>query len=120
MEWLDLRNVVLVGQGWGGLLGLTLPQAQPGRYQGLLVMDTLLAAQGGAYDAPFPDRGHSAALRAFPAWGAQDPVPGWPSMQALQHTIRNCPVPRVMPYAGHGVPEPGAEVAREAVEYFRP
>ncbi len=105
VERLDLRNVVLVVQDWGGLLGLTLPMASPERYQGLLVMNTTLGtgeqplsagflawrdmcrkqpdfsvsrlfARGNprmspdecaAYDAPFPDRGHRAALRAFPA-----------------------------------------------------
>ncbi len=105
VERLDLRNVVLVVQDWGGLLGLTLPMAAPERYRGLLVMNTTLAtgetplspgflawrtmcaqnpefdvarlfARGNpqmspeecaAYNAPFPDRGHRAALRAFPA-----------------------------------------------------
>jgi tRNA(adenine34) deaminase len=102
---LDLHNIVLVVQDWGGLLGLTLPMAAPDRYRGLLVMNTLLAtgdaplpagflawremcaqkphygvgrlfargnphlsaAECEAYDAPFPDAGHRAALRAFPA-----------------------------------------------------
>ena len=104
IERLDLSNVVLVVQDWGGLLGLTLPMAAEGRYQGLLVMNTTLGtgdtrlpagflawremcaknpefdvarllARGNphlsqqecdAYNAPFPDRGHRAALRAFP------------------------------------------------------
>ncbi len=104
VERLDLRHVVLVVQDWGGLLGLTLPMAAPPRYDGLLVMNTMLAtgdqalsagflawremcaktpdyavgrllargnpqlsaAECAAYDAPFPDRGHRAALRAFP------------------------------------------------------
>ncbi len=104
VERLDLRDVVLVVQDWGGLLGLTLPPAAPGRYRGLLVMNTTLAtgdtplspgflawremcaskpdfsvgrlfargnpqmseAECAAYDAPFPDKGHRAALRAFP------------------------------------------------------
>ena len=42
VERLDLRNVVLVVQDWGGLLGLTLPMAAPQRYRGLLVMNTTL------------------------------------------------------------------------------
>ncbi len=104
VERLDLRNVVLVVQDWGGILGLTLPMDAPQRYQGLLVMNTSLAtgeqplskgflawrewcaknpefdvgrlfsrgnphlepAQWQAYNAPFPDKGHRAALRAFP------------------------------------------------------
>ena len=43
VERLDLKNVVLVVQDWGGLLGLTLPLANPERYKGLLVMNTFLA-----------------------------------------------------------------------------
>lgn len=43
VERLDLRRVVLVVQDWGGLLGLTLPMAAPARYDGLLVMNTMLA-----------------------------------------------------------------------------
>ena len=105
VERLDLQNVVLVVQDWGGILGLTLPMAAQQRYIGLLVMNTMLAcgdaplskgflawremctnnpdfdvarlfARGNpdmspkacaAYNAPFPDRGHRAATRAFPA-----------------------------------------------------
>lgn len=104
VEKLDLLNVVLVVQDWGGLLGLTLPMAAPHRYKGLLVMNTTLgtgdaplpagfvawremcaknpefdvarlfargnpqmsAAECAAYNTPFPDKGHRAALRAFP------------------------------------------------------
>ncbi|WP_421955327.1 tRNA adenosine(34) deaminase TadA [Polaromonas sp.] len=105
VDRLDLQNIVLVVQDWGGLLGLTLPMAASQRYKGLLVMNTMLAcgdaplspgflawremcaknpefdvarlfARGNpqmsaqecaAYNAPFPDKGHRAALRAFPA-----------------------------------------------------
>lgn len=104
VERLDLHNIVLVVQDWGGLLGLTLPMEDPDRYRGLLVMNTALGtgdaalspgflawremcaknpgfdvarlfARGNphmtpeecaAYNAPFPDAGHRAALRAFP------------------------------------------------------
>jgi tRNA(adenine34) deaminase len=111
VERLGLRQVVLVVQDWGGLLGLTLPMAAPVRYRGLLVMNTMLAtgdapltpgflawremcaknpefdvgrlfargnpqmtpAECDAYNAPFPDRGHRAALRAFPPMVPQTP-----------------------------------------------
>jgi tRNA(adenine34) deaminase len=104
IDRLDLQDIVLVVQDWGGLLGLTLPMAAPRRFRGLLVMNTMLGtgdaplspgflawremcarnpdfsvgrlfargnpqmdpAESAAYDAPFPDRGHRAALRAFP------------------------------------------------------
>ncbi|WP_010106363.1 tRNA adenosine(34) deaminase TadA [Verminephrobacter aporrectodeae] len=193
LEWmarLDLRRMVLVVQGWGGILGLTLPMAMPERFAGLLAMNTLLAtgdaplppgfgpwralcrdrplygvgrlltrgnphlsaAECAAYDAPFPDRGHRAALRAFPErvpvhaddpgaalsraarqfwqhqWrgrslmvvGAQDPVLGLPTMQALRRSIAGCPEPIVLPQAGHFVAEHGAAIATRAVEYFAP
>ncbi len=105
IERLDLQNVVLVVQDWGGILGLTLPMAAPQRYKGLLVMNTMLttgdaplsagfiawremcannpgfdiarlfargnphmsAPECAAYNAPFPDAGHRAATKAFPA-----------------------------------------------------
>ena len=42
VEALDLRNIVLVVQDWGGLIGLTLPMAAPERYASLLAMNTTL------------------------------------------------------------------------------
>lgn len=111
VERLDLQRTVLLVQDWGGILGLTLPMAMPDRFEGLLVMNTLLAtgdaplsagfldwrawcrdkplygvgrllaranphlspAECAAYDAPFPDRGYRAALRAFPERVPQGP-----------------------------------------------
>ena len=43
IERLDLRDVLLVVQDWGGLLGLTLPMAMPERFTRLLAMNTMLA-----------------------------------------------------------------------------
>jgi tRNA(adenine34) deaminase len=120
VERLKLCNVVLVVQGWGGTLGLTLPVAASHRYQALLVMNTLLASDkwpfanawktwgkqttthGGfsadrllrltqsqlnadacaAYDAPFPDSGHCAALRAVPRLAQTCPDAGDPALAA--------------------------------------
>ena len=50
--------------------------------------------------------------------GAQDPVLGLPTMRALQHHIRGCPEPVVLPHAGHFVQEHGEAIAAQAVEYF--
>lgn len=41
---LDLRNITLVVQDWGGVLGLTLPHEMPDRITRLLVMNTAIAA----------------------------------------------------------------------------
>lgn len=42
IEALDLRNIALVVQDWGGLIGLTLPMAMPDRFEALLAMNTTL------------------------------------------------------------------------------
>jgi pimeloyl-ACP methyl ester carboxylesterase len=43
IDQIDLRNVMLVCQDWGGIFGLTLPMAAPQRFTRLLVMNTTLA-----------------------------------------------------------------------------
>ena len=118
----------------------------------------LTAAECAAYEAPFPDRGYRAALRAFPGllldtadvlhtshadsaalsraaqqfwqqdWagrslamaGQSDVVWGLAAMQHLQRSVRGCPAPVVVPQAGHWLPEHGAALAQQAVEYFAP
>jgi haloalkane dehalogenase len=42
IEKLDLRNITLVCQDWGGILGLTLPMNMTDRFSRLLVMNTTL------------------------------------------------------------------------------
>lgn len=39
---LDLRDITLVVQDWGGILGLTLPVSEPDRFSRLLVMNTTI------------------------------------------------------------------------------
>lgn len=50
IERLDLRNITLVVQDWGGVLGLTLPMEMPDRFARLLIMNTGLMA--GPVDMP--------------------------------------------------------------------
>ena len=47
IDQLDLRNITLVCQDWGGLLGLTLPMDRPDRFARLIVMNTALATGEG-------------------------------------------------------------------------
>jgi len=42
IEQLELRNIALVCQDWGGLLGLTLPMEMTDRFSCLLIMNTTL------------------------------------------------------------------------------
>ncbi|MFX0083526.1 MAG: haloalkane dehalogenase [Candidatus Hodarchaeota archaeon] len=43
IKLLDLDNITLVGQDWGGIFGLTLPMEFPNRFKRLLIMNTILA-----------------------------------------------------------------------------
>ena len=52
--------------------------------------------------------------------GQGDPVWGLVAMQHLQRQVRGCPAPTVVPRAGHWLPEHGAALAQQAVEYFAP
>lgn len=47
VEALDLKNITLVVQDWGGILGLTIPPDMPDRFNRLLLMDTVLGLGGG-------------------------------------------------------------------------
>lgn len=127
IERLDLRNIVLVVQDWGGILGLTMPMAMPDRFCGLLVMNTTLTTgeeplsagflswrawckdnpdfdvaklfyrgnthlspeETMAYSRPFTDKGHRAALHAFP------------------------------PMVPEHATSPGADIARKAAAFWR-
>ncbi|MEK9570782.1 MAG: alpha/beta fold hydrolase, partial [Paracoccaceae bacterium] len=42
IEHLDLQNITLVVQDWGGILGLTLPVDQRNRFSRLIVMNTAI------------------------------------------------------------------------------
>ena len=127
VERLDLRDVVLVVQDWGGLLGLTLPMAAPQRYRGLLVMNTTLATG----DVPLSD-----GFIAWRDWCAKNPTfdagrlfaRGNPQMSKAECAAYMAPFPD----AGHRaatrafpdmVPEraddDGAAVSREAREFWR-
>ncbi len=50
IEQRDLRNMTLVCQDWGGLLGLTLPMHMPERFERMLIMNTALGT--GTYELP--------------------------------------------------------------------
>ncbi len=124
---LDLRQVVLVVQDWGGILGLTLPMHAPHRYQGLLVMNTTLACG----DTPLTDgfkawREMCAKKPAFDI--AQLFARGNPRMSPAECAAYNVPFPD----AGHRaatrafppmVPEfedsEGAAISRQAREFWR-
>jgi pimeloyl-ACP methyl ester carboxylesterase len=126
IEALDLTQVTLVVQDWGGLLGLTLPMEYPGRIDRLLVMNTGL----GVGRSPGP---------GFDAWKAF--VAGNPDFDIARMMQRSTPVLSEAEAAAYAAPFPdaryragarrfpelvpvspgmqGAETSQRAAKFFR-
>jgi len=126
IEALDLVQVTLVVQDWGGLLGLTLPMEHPGRIDRLLVMNTGL----GVGRSPGP---------GFDAWKAF--VAGNPDFDIARMMQRSTPVLSDAEAAAYAAPFPdahyragarrfpelvpvspgmqGAETSQRAAKFFR-
>jgi tRNA(adenine34) deaminase len=67
VERLDLRNMVLVVQAGSLALGMVDGLLVSGRVKAVVRMHMQASAQDVlAYECPYPDAGHKAALRAFP------------------------------------------------------
>ncbi|WP_395700038.1 haloalkane dehalogenase [Aquabacterium sp.] len=125
VDQLDLQNVLLVCQDWGGLLGLTLPPALPMRFTRLLVMNTTLGTgevtegfrQWRAYSNSQPDM----AVGKLLARGKPDMTPAeaaaydapYPDA-AFKAALRR--FPNMVP---DGADAPGAAVSREAAAFWR-
>jgi len=124
VERLDLRNILLVCQDWGGLLGLTLPHEMPGRFTRLLVMNTGL--------------GTGQVTEGFRQWRAysnsQDDLPvgrllarGKPDMTAAEIAAYDAPFPNASFKAAlkafpnlvpDGDAAPGAAISRRAQDFW--
>ena len=127
VEKLDLKDVALAVQDWGGLLGLTAPMEAPGRYSRLLIMNTAL----GTGDAPLTE--------GFLAWRAYvNKNPGMdcgkllgracPHLTAAEAAAYEAPFPDAASKAGvrrfpNLVPDnpdaPGAAISRQARDWWR-
>jgi haloalkane dehalogenase len=89
---LDLTDVTLVVQDWGGLLGLTLPLENPQRYSRLIVMNTALPTG----EAPLP--------KGFLAW--RDYSNSQPDMEVGRLLARACPHLSTAEAAAYDAPFP--------------
>jgi haloalkane dehalogenase len=94
IEKLNLKNITLVVQDWGGLLGLTLPMEMPERFERLLVMNTMLACG----DTPLSD--------GFVAWRAW--VNKNPDFSCAKLLSRTCPHLSPTEAAAYDAPFPDA------------
>jgi pimeloyl-ACP methyl ester carboxylesterase len=125
IEHLDLRNILLVVQDWGGIFGLTLPMAMPDRFTRLLVMNTGL--------------GTGRVTEGFRQWRAysnsQPDLPvgklfkrGKPAMSDAEAAAYDAPFPdttykaalRAFPnLVPDGDDAPGAALGREAARFWQ-
>ena len=125
VETLDLTNILLVCQDWGGIFGLTLPMAMPARFSRLLVMNTTLATgtltdgfrQWRTYSNSQPDlavgklikRGKP-TMTADDAAGYDAPFPDASFKAALRA------FPNLVP---DGADAPGAAISRQAETFWQ-
>ena len=125
VERLDLKNILLVVQDWGGIFGLTLPLAAPERYTRLLVMNTALATGELSdgfrawrdYSNAQPDLAVGKLIRR-----------GKPDLSAAEAAAYDAPFPdasykaalRAFPnLVPDGAEAPGAAIGREALAFWR-
>ncbi len=123
---LNLNNLTLVCQDWGGLLGLTIPYQEPERFKRLVMMNTALATGQQALGKGFQD---------WLAWVSSNPdfSPGavvarsCASLSAAQIAAYDAPFPDVRFKAGarrfpslvpQALDADGASYAREALRWW--
>ncbi len=126
IEHLDLRNITLVCQDWGGLLGLTLPHEYRDRFRRMIVMNTTLAVG-------------KAPTQGFIDW--RNYVASRPDLDVAGLMKRSSPILSDAEAAAYGAPfpdqrakagvrrfpqlvmtdpaMPGVEISRTARDYFR-
>lgn len=126
IERLDLRNITLVCQDWGGLLGLTLPHEYRDRFRRMIVMNTTLAVG-------------KAPTQGFIDW--RNYVASRPDLDVAGLMKRSSPILSDAEAAAYGAPfpdqrakagvrrfpqlvmtdpaMPGVEISRTARDYFR-
>jgi len=126
IEYLDLKNITLVCQDWGGILGLTLPMDMPDRFFRLLVMNTTLGTGDVKLSKGFLD---------WRAWVSKNPDMSaerllkltCPHLSEKECAAYDAPFPNIRYKAGvrrfpEIVPDtpdaPGAELSRRAREWL--
>ncbi len=125
IEQLKLTRITLVCQDWGGLLGLTIPQEMPHRFDRMLVMNTVLGLGGGtsegfeawkAFHREEPDYDMAALMQRY--------VPGLSDAEAAAYAA---PFPdRSFRAGARRFPElvmtgpdmEGVETSRQAAKWF--
>lgn len=92
IEHLDLRNITLVCQDWGGILGLTIPMDMPDRFKRLLVMNTAIPIGGPVSDGFLKWKKFAAIAPEIPVGGmlASD---AWSAVTLMDALAYDAPFP---------------------------
>ncbi len=122
---LDLRNITLVCQDWGGLLGLTIPMEMPERFARLLAMNTGFGT-GKVNEAFLKWRAFN---QAHPDLNVGDLMQKWtPHLSPAEAAAYSAPFPSKDFKAGvrtfpNLVPDhaeaPGAAISRQALQWWK-
>jgi haloalkane dehalogenase len=127
IETLDLQNITLVCQDWGGLIGLTIPYQMPERFKRLIVMNTSF---------PTGEKSLGAGFEAWKAFNRSQPdldvamlfKRGTPILSDAEAAAYAAPYPDIRYKAGiRRFPElvptsldsPGAEFGQKGRDWFR-
>ena len=127
IEKLDLKNITLVVQDWGGVLGLTLPMEMPERIERMLIMNTALATG----DFPL-----SEGFIAWRAYSAKNPdlaagkllARACPHLTEAEAAAYDAPFPdarykagvrRFPPLVPEKYNDPGAAISRKARDFLQ-
>lgn len=125
VERLDLNNILLVCQDWGGLIGLTLPPAMPERFTRLLVMNTGLGTgtvtegfrQWRAYCNSQPDLAVGKLMqRGTPGMTAAEAAAYDAPFPSMRHKAGVRAFPNLVPDADDAA---GAATSHEAAAFWR-
>ncbi len=122
---LDLKNITLVCQDWGGVLGLTIPMEMPERFKRLLIMNTAFGT-GSVNEAFLKWRAFN---QSRPDLNVGDLMQKWtPHLSQAEAAAYSAPFPSKDFKAGvrtfpNLVPDhaeaPGAEISRKALLWWK-
>lgn len=125
IERLDLKNITLVCQDWGGVLGLTLPVDMPDRFSRLIVMNTAIPIGKSAGEGFNAWREYCAKTPDLPIGGLI--ASGTPHLTSQEIAAYDAPFPDSTYKAGARIfpklvmTEPGMEgirTSKKAIEFW--
>ena len=119
---LDLTNITLVCQDWGGVIGLTIPMEMPHRFSRLIVMNTALATGDLKFNFPFllwwlwaklhPDLDVGRVMKFSEPRLSKEEVAAYDApFPEKKYKVAAHVFPSLVPIRYH---DPGAEISRKA------